>query len=514
MALAVWVTYLAPSETWDGLFYHEPIVGFAIQNHGFAPVDLPQHQAVQATNGYARLGECVSMWFVIFTDKTLIELPNTIAAPALALALYAIARRAADRLAAMAWAPVIILMPGLWTQLRTTYVDVEVAFYIVAAVHFATRPVFRVRDAVCAFVAMALFTGTKLSAVVWVPPMAAVVTARLLWHHGRARPLSAALAILGGAAASGGVAAVNLLHNYRAFQNPLYPMSYENASLGVHWKGLNTLAELGPHLSLADLFATKYGAPIGGMADVHDRDYGYAVTWIVVPFAVIGGLRVLRAAASEIRDRTWGLSCNLLGVLLVGVFSVVVTPTIFPSRYNIHIVALTMVAASAGIAGARWHRVREGVLVSAIALSIVPLYWTRGWYFGVTMARIGELMRYSARDREFMNSEDFDVPERVARRREEELGPGDRVAFSEEIICPGALWNFRFSNELQMIAFDDPAKYFAKLAKYDPKWVVVNDKGAARAALDQRPNEWEYVGPGTKIDDGAVFRRKTQARRQ
>src|SRR5262249_9710777 len=43
--MIVWTlvgAYLGPSwKQWDALWYHEPIVGFAIQNRGFSIVDLP-----------------------------------------------------------------------------------------------------------------------------------------------------------------------------------------------------------------------------------------------------------------------------------------------------------------------------------------------------------------------------------------------------------------------------------------------------------------------------------------
>lgn len=496
VGLALFMTWLAPSETWDGVFYHEPIVGFAIQNHGFAPVALPQHQAVQATNGYARLGECVSLWFVVFTDKTFIELPNTLAVPGLVLATYALARRVTDKVSAMTCAPVLILMPGLWTQLRTTYVDVEVAFFAVAAIHFATRPDVRARDAALATLAMALFVGTKLSAIAWVPPMAAIAYARMAWRHGRARPRTLAVPALGGVVLAA-LAALILVHNWRAFRDPLWPMGYDNASFGIHWKGLNTLAQLAQHLSLPDFVAVKWGSPIGGLADVHDRDYGYAIPWVIVPFAAIGLVRALASRAS-----------NLLLLAVVVAVSFVATPSMFPSRYNMHIAALVTVLAFAGVAGSRWTRAREGVLVAAVALSIVPVNWTRGWYFGMTLKRMTELVGHSASERAYMNSEDFDMPERVAKAREEELGPGDRVAFTQDVLTPGALWNFHFTNELRMIAFDDPRSFQSALDAYAPKWVVVAEKSAARNALATRPDRWAFLGPSSAIDTTVVYRRR------
>lgn len=65
------LTALAPSESWDGFFYHEPIVGFALQNQGFRMVSLPPSVVVQGVNGYPRLCAAFALWFVVFTDKTL-----------------------------------------------------------------------------------------------------------------------------------------------------------------------------------------------------------------------------------------------------------------------------------------------------------------------------------------------------------------------------------------------------------------------------------------------------------
>src|SRR5262249_33438065 len=71
---SVLLIYFVSFCSWDGFLYHEPIVGYAIQNRGFSAVSLPPAQAVQATNGYPRLCEALSLWFVVFTDRTLIEL--------------------------------------------------------------------------------------------------------------------------------------------------------------------------------------------------------------------------------------------------------------------------------------------------------------------------------------------------------------------------------------------------------------------------------------------------------
>ena len=49
------------------------MVAFAIQNHGFSMVDLPFGGA-QKINVYPRLCEMTQLWFVIFTDRRVIDM--------------------------------------------------------------------------------------------------------------------------------------------------------------------------------------------------------------------------------------------------------------------------------------------------------------------------------------------------------------------------------------------------------------------------------------------------------
>ena len=80
---------------WDPLWYHDTMVGFAIQNHGFAMVDVPR--TLQKVNGYVRLGEMTQLWLVIFADRRLADITNLLFAPAIAAAAYALARRYTSR---------------------------------------------------------------------------------------------------------------------------------------------------------------------------------------------------------------------------------------------------------------------------------------------------------------------------------------------------------------------------------------------------------------------------------
>ncbi len=173
LAASFVLTYLIEFCRWDDEIYHAPTVGWAIQWHGFAFVDGPP-PVVGGNNGYPKLAESLSLWFVVFTDKTLMELPATLFAPPLMLATYALAARFVDRVAAVGFAVVLLLVPHSWRQFCSTYNDMEMAFFLIAATYYASRADHRPADTSMCTVALALAASTKTTWLVFVPPLAAV----------------------------------------------------------------------------------------------------------------------------------------------------------------------------------------------------------------------------------------------------------------------------------------------------------------------------------------------------
>ncbi len=506
IAYALVVAVLIPATSWDGLMYHEPIVGFAIQNHGFAPVSLPPNDTVQATNGYPRVCEAIGMWLCIFTDSTLVEAPNVIAAPAMMLAAYGLARRFGDRATALGWASVLPLMPQAWAQLCQVYIDVQVAFFALAAIYLATRPRYRVRDAVLATVALALLMGSKFSALSMVPPIALVAYARLALRWLRARPVAVVGTAVGGSAALAAVAGAFLLRNWQAFSNPLWPVTYDNARFGIHWKGLRSLEAIVADAPLHEIVSAMYDPPGKGLRDVIDRGYGYGIAWVVVPVGLVAlAIAVAAVAAQRLRwiDRR-GLE-NLGWVLFPIALGLFTAPTLSGrnARYNLHLVAGLTVAITWLFAGRRWLRAREGVMAAAIALSILPLFWTDGylWSWGMTDDPAAIFRRPFAHH-QYIEAPTFDL---LAKERSAELGAGDRVVFDEGIIFVGALWNFDFSNSVEFVPFQSEKDFLASVDRANAKWVAAGTSGAQNALL--RSHRWQLVGKISSAGDERVYRR-------
>lgn len=504
------LTVLVPNESWDGFLYHEPIVGFAIQNHGFEIVDLPRIQAVQAINGYPHVGECLALWFVIFTDKTLIELPNDLAAPAMMLAAYALARRYGDRLTAVGWACVLLLVPQAWAQLCQTYIDIEVAFFALVAIYFATRPELGVKAAWCATLGMALLIGTKGTGLVMVPPIALLAYSRLLVTRWRTRRWAAVTCAVGGGLLVGVVGSMAPLRNWRAFDNPIWPVTYDNATFGIHWSGLQPLAEQVVDKPLRELLDIAHDVPIGGMGDVIARGYGYAVIWVLLPIgcaAIAVGLAA--AGLEQLRLRERSDASNLGLVLLLVLAGAVTAPTLAGqnARFNLHLVGCLMAATTWLLAGRAWARTREGLLAACIVLSIIPLYWMRGvgWYW-VSTDHLEDVLRHPLASRTSLERPTFDL---LARQRIEELSPGDMVVFDGSVAFVGALWNFDLSNRVKYVRYTSRSEFLQDIERIAPTWVAVAPSGDSRKALEST-GQWELVGAITH--DGSVALRRKQAR--
>jgi hypothetical protein len=500
------VAVLVPCTSWDGLMYHGPIVGFAIQNHGFAPVPLPPNDTVQATNGYPRVCEAVGVWFTIFTDVTLLELPNVLAAPAMMLAAYALVRRFGDRVTSMGYAAALILMPQAWAQLCQVCIDIQVGFFAVAALYFATRPTLRTRDVWCATAALALLMGSKFSGLSMVPPIALVAYARLIPSSLRRRPLSTLSAIVGGGLALLGIAAAFPLRNWRAFKNPLWPVSFDNARLGIHWKGLKTMAEVVADSPMRPIVDAAYEVPVHGFRDIIDRGYGYGLAWVVIPLGLLAvaiGGAVVAAELLRIKERRWASTLGwVLLLLVVGLFT---APTLSGrnARYNLHLVAGLMAAVAWLFSRQAWARPREGAVATAIVLSLMPFFWTDGfqWAWGMTDDPWAVFLHPLAHHR-YLEKPTFDF---LAQQRAAELAPGDEVDFDDGIIFIGALWNFDFSSSIRYVPFESEKAFLATIDRRAPRWVAAGNPGA-QAALEHS-HCWQLVGKLSPVGEQRVYRR-------
>jgi hypothetical protein len=497
------LTYFIEFSRWDDAIYHTPIVGFAIQHHGFAIVDFPKPGG-GGTNGYPKLAEGLCLWFVIFTDKTLQELPATLFAPPVMLCVYAMARRFTDQVSAMGFAVVILLVPHTWRQFCSSYNDMEMGFFLLAATYWASCASFRFRDLLMATVAMALAAATKTTWVLFVPPLAAVAYARLIRWHISTRSRDVVLAILGSMIAILAVGGLCIGRNWWHYKNPVWPVAYDIPSLGIHWPGLFTPADYKGH---DPPVTAGFEVPKGGMHDVMRHGYGLAVMWIAGPLGIVAmgvwlltlGRDVLRRALSEPVLGIGALVAPCLVWLVVG-------PNFGQPRYNLHVIGAFLVIGVWLLRGPLYERLREGLLGAMLVLSIVPLFWMNEANV-TTVEEERERLGHPFASRAFSLHPSFDLLEQ---QKEAELGPGDGVVFSEGVAFPGLLWNFEFSNRVDYLEFTNAREFAARVNDLDPKWICVGASSAARRALDQSP-AWVLIGRTNPGMNEVAFRRKDGA---
>ncbi len=502
-----WASYMTPSSSWDGLWYHETIVGFALQNHGFRFADLPA--GLTYVNSFPRICEMMNLWFVAFTDRRLIEVVNTVMSPTLVLAIYVIVRRYADRATAMGWATVLLLVPAVVLQMRSTYIDLHIACLMACAMYFTTRPVYRLRDACVSAICLALLVGTKYHALMWTPFLGIVHAARVLVHHGRRRPLAAWGVLLGTLCLVALVAGPVHVRNWLHYHNPVYPIAIDIPKLDIHWPGTQHVDDI--RQPFADALAESYTAHTPGkdFFDTKVHSYGFAIPWIAFPVAIIALPFAVFCALGSLRGRNRDDrgAKNMLLVVLPMLATAPLSPALWLGRYNIHVAAALVVAAAWGLSQNGLRRLGEGARGAAILVSIMLLWWVDpGW--GISREQLKELAKLpSAEARAVYAWPMYAVPTQAASARERELGDGDIVVLTDDASFPSLLWNDRFTNRLVYVHFEGAEPFLRKLGQLRARWAMAIPGTGEYVALREAKQEWEEVGIMTTLNSWTAFRR-------
>jgi len=536
IALSIWTAitswYVSSWGQWDALWYHEPMIGWAIQNHGFDVVNLPT--SAQKTNGYPRLVEMTQLWFVIFTDRRLIELANSIFGPVLAVATYALCRRyTKDKVAAMGWGAALLLSPVVSNLFQTIYVDVHYAAFVVAATWFATRAEFRIRDALLTSVCLALAIGSKSMALVPVPVIGFIALARLVRLHWRPRRRAMLAAAAAGLAMIGALASATYVKNYFAFHNPLWPdVKVDIEALGIHWPGYAPMYGKGgqkidmnlPFETLVgDLYAIPYSK--SGSFYYQSFDYGFTLAYVIVPlssFAFVAaayvlardGVRKLRKRESQREPRaSIALAWDSMVVGVVGLSMILTTPALWGARYNIAPMAIMMVAC-AWLGGRRgFTRLGHGAATVAVVGACIMCSWVqpRWYWYPHELVKLAKI-RYPEREVTPASiapglwlTRGSSVTKEVGLARERELGPGKIILFDEDYgNYPAHFWNNTFSNKAIYVPRD---QLLAEAERLGATWIFLSNGDPLHRQVRAPGSGWQEVGVINVESWGHVFRR-------
>ena len=514
------LAYLAPSwRAWDALWYHEPMVGYAIQNHGFAMVDLPA--SAQKLNGYPRACEMTQLWFAMLLDRRLIDLPNTLLAPCLILSVYVLARRqGASQVLAAAWGALLLQMPDVRALLQSTYVDSHAAAFVLGAVVFATRRELRIGDVWLTIVALTLAVGAKILCVVPVALVSGLMAVRCLRAWRRTHERRWLIAVLAGGALIAAMAASTYLRNYVHFKNPLWPdLHYENARLGIHWPGAVGWSGLSLNEPVTAFVGHLFSLPYS--INHHQYhwvvQYGLGVSWVVFPLGLVAAVACTvawvrarvrrRRAAARAPAETLADGRDAVWIAILAVTLLVSSPMLWTARYQIVAVGLLMVLTAWLGARPGWDRLGEGAVSTVVIASLMMFWWQPAGEW-ITPRQAWGLLSLPYPAREFEPAFGAPVTMAAGLARERELGDGAVLAFDDDYGAYLALfWNNRFSN--RAVYLPSGPDFLARAQRIGAIWVYVNLRDPLLRTIQAPGSGWEEVGFLSAEKTGKVFRRKT-----
>ncbi|WP_394827607.1 hypothetical protein [Pendulispora albinea] len=284
---AVLVARWLPIWAWDSLAYHLPYVNFFTMGHGQAgvPSDVPY------LSTYPHNVELFTVAMrAMLPDDRLVDLAQVPLGVLGAMAVAGIARmHGAERPHALAAGCAWIVIPAVFMELPTNYVDVGSAAFYLAAVYFvlaAPTP----RSIALAGLALGLFLGSKPSA-----PLAAAVLGLLLVVRGaRAKLVGPTLVAIALATAFG---VSSYVSNLVRHGNPTWPVAIDVGPL--HLPGtvslkqvLDPSPDLSPTLGPLPVRMVQSWFNLTHLAAYDVRVGGYGPLFLVaLPFALWGLVR-------------------------------------------------------------------------------------------------------------------------------------------------------------------------------------------------------------------------------
>ena len=491
LVIGVWawtllLTYLAPSHTWDGIWYHDSIVGLTLQNEGFSWADLPrEHQVV---NGYPRLIETLGALFVVLSDATWIEAPASLGWPLVAVAFTALVRSFTPwRAGAVALACVLLTTPALMLELHSTYIDIPVTFLVVAALAYLCRGRPERLDLWLAGLALGLFAGAKGTALLLAPVIGVFGVCRAI-GVGRREGVLSALVPIGGALLFALLYAGPLyLRNYLQSGSPIWPVAFSSETLGVTFDGpVDTVVRWPP---MESWLKETFGPPVQGSyhADSRPHGYGHALPFILPPLFVAALLRIRRAPGPA----RWMLAIGLA-------MAAVIPNLLWWGRFAILAVAPLLAFAAHRLLAKGRRALAQGLLGTMLFVHALTLWWAEpSW--GVPAGEVVERLRMPARERAAHVSGNLMGEPEVFRARDAELDSGDVILLGGMVGFPALAWNRRMSNEVR---FAEPGRLLPQADALNAEWLMMPTAMERRV---QQSDDWNRVGMITDVI--VVYRR-------
>lgn len=508
-----WLAYLAPSTVWDGLWYHEAIVGYTLELGGMAEaVVQSRHQYV---NGYPRLGEYLQLWMVVAGEREWIDGASALMGVALLTATYLVVRRfARSPLDALGYALAMVLMPGVVLQFRSTLIDVTVAAFAAASMWLAIRPALRARDVVAASFVLGMLAGTKASGAFLAALYGAVIAARVVADAVRHQTWRSAVPSLGAAVIIGlALGAPSYVRNFEQHGNPIWPMAFEHQGLGLAFEGKDHATPKDKPWSEVAESLISLPEPGKEPPDTRDNGYGNVIPFTVLPLGLLGAIGALGIAMLRLLRREPSVP-QAVGVLILVATAVIagaVLPAIWWARLHLHLVVVALAACAWFLRKESWA-LPNGLVLSALILGqlLTLSQSSPGW--GVDLQKALALSGMKRSERRALDlGASGRLPTVIAKALEAEIGSGDLVTTDGHYLFLANLWNESFSNRVRFEDCPDHGELSALSSSSGAKWVFATRKPCVRD-MDASPELWERVGRANR--ETVVFRRRQHAEQQ
>ena len=497
--LLVWTTllsWLATSGAWDGLWYHESMVGFALQYEGFGLVEVPRH--LEWVNGYPRTSEHLMLWLTAFEDRKLIDWTQQLVSPIALLSVYVLAKRhnGGWRVGAAGIAVTLWTIPAVVLQMRSTYIDVTVMSCFLAVLVFVTRRPFRVPDLWMTALALGLLGGTKASMLLYMCMLglpALWSAAALGKREGWLRVVAHAL---GGVALIAVLMAPSYVRNWVLHDNPIWPLHYEIA--GIELEGPEDFGNM--QKSTEEVIHELWGHPTPGQ-DYHDTQkhaYGYSLSFVGIPLLLAALFFMARRLVFGPRRReVWALWVTVL----FGFLTLALSPAFHWARYALPAPAVGLVACAWVLHEWRARRLAEGLITAMIVLNLITLKWADpGWDVSVETAY--ELLHRSEASRIATRTSNNLPPEELVHWRIRNVREGDVVAMGNRITFVSNLWNERMNSRVVYVPWhdaEDRRPYPERVLGTGARIAVVEGNTPEGRAMS-RAEGWERIGKGPYED--------------
>jgi len=487
------------SWTWDPVWYHDPKIYMAIQEHTLRWFALPNPW----TNGNPHNVELIAIWNCIFQRDN--RLDDSAQIPYLFLGAAVVAAWArkvgATRPIAAAVAATWIALPPIYLEAHSTHNDVAWSTFFTAAVYFTLDTPSR-RDRWMCYAAWGLFIGAKYTGLFHVALAAPILFGRLvyeLWKTNGSRILRAVDAI-GSIALVLGLAAFKYVQNWRHTHNPMWPFVVRIQSLGLQFPGTSDPAQ--EYGSAPGTSPTFFGAPNAFQTllnswyndnpfycpDVRHGGFGTVWRWLLLPCMVV-------VIADMVRGRHWKRNIMVV-VLFVQTLQV---PVPYMSRFTMAAATATLVAFAMIHADARHWFAR--VALSSALVAMTWIGYREGYRGFIVYPRyFAESVAADPVTRASMQIDTFLWPREWALARERELRHGEVLAYDESVHFLGDLWNHDFSNRVLFVSSEgNPRTYVDRLRHVHARWAGVSQGSAAEMVLRTSGAEYLFRAPDSSM---------------